>query len=160
MFIRYYLDLALPIEDAEASLLRSPRTWLPGMAERADARGERLLAEVGFGRSGHRLDKMVEITLGEPVRLGATTLLPLSWKATGPERVFPELEADIELAGLGRDRTQLAISARYRPPLGTMGEFLDRALLHRIAEATLKDFLDHVGEALLRPADAEVAVTG
>jgi hypothetical protein len=38
------------------------------------------------------------------------------------------------------------MSARYRPPLGAFGQALDRAMLHRVAEATIKDFLDRVGE--------------
>jgi hypothetical protein len=76
------------------------------------------------------------------------TLLPLSWRATGPERLFPSLEADLEIATLGRSRTQLSISARYRPPLGVVGKALDRVLLHRVAEATIKDFLDRVGEGI------------
>jgi hypothetical protein len=30
--------------------------------------------------------------------------------------------------------------------MGVVGRALDRALLHRVAEATIKDFLDRVGE--------------
>ena len=70
----------------------------------------------------------------------------MTWRATGPERLFPQLDADLEVAALGPQRTQLSISARYRPPLGAFGRALDRALLHRVAEATIKDFLDRVGE--------------
>lgn len=70
----------------------------------------------------------------------------MSWRATGPDRLFPQLDADLEVAALGRGRTQLSISARYRPPMGAAGRALDRALLHRVAEATIKDFLDRVGE--------------
>jgi hypothetical protein len=36
--------------------------------------------------------------------------------------------------------------------MGAVGRMLDRALLHRVAEATVKDFLDRVGERL-RTAD-------
>ena len=61
--------------------------------------------------------------------------------------MFPQLDADIEVAALGAHRTQLSISARYRPPMGTVGRVLDRAMLHRVAEATIKDFLDGVAEA-------------
>ena len=57
-------------------------------------------------------------------------------------------EADLEVAALGPDRTQLSISGRYRTPLGLLGRAMDRALLHRVAEATVKDFLDRAGEAL------------
>ena len=41
------------------------------------------------------------------------------------------------------------MSARYVPPLGVMGRALDRAVLSRVAEATLKDFLDRVADRLV-----------
>ena len=82
--------------------------------------------------------------------------LPLTWEPVGLEGVLPRLDATLELGALGADRTQLAISARYRPPLGVVGQAMDRVLLHRVAEATLKDFLDRLGSAiaLSRPGPA------
>ncbi len=149
MFIRYYLDLPIPFAAVEAELLAQPEAWVPGLARDAESLGEHLLAEVGFAvDEAHRLDKQVEIEFGEPYRIPAKTLLPMSWKATGAERLFPALDADLEVASLGPNRTQLSISARYKPPMGPFGRALDRALLHRVAEATAKDFLDRVGEAL------------
>jgi hypothetical protein len=149
MFIRYFLDLPLPFEEVQETFLASPEAWVPGLARDAEDRGERLLAEVGFSfDDGHRVDKRVEIELGPPFHFPAKTTLPLTWTATGTERLFPSLDADMEIASLGPNRTQLAISARYRPPFGGVGRALDRALLHRVAEATIKDFLDRVGEAL------------
>ena len=127
-------------------MLETPGTWVPGMLGAAEERGERLLAEVGFAVDARRIDKEVEISLGEPYWLSRKTLIPLSWRATGPERLFRQLDADLEIAPLGPQRTQLSISARYRPPLGTLGRALDRAMLHRVAEATIKDLLDRVGE--------------
>ncbi|MFM7718396.1 MAG: hypothetical protein ACKO8G_02735 [Actinomycetota bacterium] len=147
MFVRYYVDLALPFGSVERAFLADPGEWLPGMAHDADERGDRLLGEVGFGQ-GPRIGKRVEVEVGEPAKLHGTTLLPIAWKATATDAVFPSLEADLEIAALGPDRTQLSISARYRPPMGGVGRVLDRALLHRVAEATLKDFLDRVGEGL------------
>jgi hypothetical protein len=44
------------------------------------------------------------------------------------------------------------------PPLGALGRAIDRALLFRVAEATLKDFLDRVREAVLM--DAGLAGSG
>ncbi len=149
MFIRYYLELSFPFEEVEESLLAAPEVWLPGVAREAEDRGEELLGEVGFSfDDDHRLSKEVHIQLGPPYRITGKTVLPLSWKATGPERLFPSLEADLEVAALGGSRTQLSISARYRPPLGVVGKALDRVLLHRVAEATVKDFLDRVGEGI------------
>ncbi|HEU4529351.1 MAG TPA: hypothetical protein VFT80_15670 [Actinomycetota bacterium] len=149
MFIRYFLDLPVPFESLEAALVSEPEAWLPGLARDAESRGERLLAEVGFAvDDAHRLDKRVEIGFGEPHRIPTKTILPMTWHATGVEGLFPSLEADLEVASLGPNRTQLSISARYRPPMGVLGRALDRALLHRVAEATAKDFLDRVGEAV------------
>lgn len=148
MFVRYYLDIAAPFEDVEAALLDDPETWVPGLLRTAEDRGQQLLAEVGFAVDTRRIGKEIEIGLGAPYRFPSKTVLPMTWRATGPERLFPQLEADIEVASLGEDRTQLSISASYRAPMGTVGRALDRALLHRVAEATVKDFLDRVGERM------------
>jgi hypothetical protein len=119
------------------------------MARAAGELGDGLLAEVGFAvREELRIDKEVEIWIGEAYHGSGKTRLPMSWKATGPGRLFPSLDADLEVAGIGAGRTQLAISAQYDPPLGSIGRALDRALLHRVAEATLKDFLDRVAAAV------------
>ena len=148
MFVRYYFELDLPFDQIERALLDSPRDWVPGLADDAQARGELLLAEVGFGRSGYRLGKRVEIVLGEAMQFPSKTVLPMSWRPVGGETLFPSLDADIEVAALGPNRTHLSISARYQPPLGVMGRVIDSALLHRVAEATLKDVLDRAGQAM------------
>ena len=55
------------------------------------------------------------------------------------------------------------MSARYVPPLGAVGRAIDRALLFRVAEATIKDFLDRVARrdrrAARAPADGPAAPT-
>ena len=150
MFIRYYLELQLPFDEVERALLADPGSWLPGMATEAEDQGERLLVEVGFEvGDDRRVNREVEIEVGEPVSVpSTTTTLPIAWKAKRGTHAFPQLDADIEIAALGAGRTQLSMSARYRPPLGMVGRALDRALMHRVAEATVKDFLDRVGERL------------
>jgi hypothetical protein len=148
MFVRYYLDLPIPAPTVEQALLEDPEAWVPGLLRAAEDRGEHLLAEVGFDVDPGRIDKEVEIRLGAPYRTPSKILLPMTWRATGVERLFPQLDADLEVAALGPARTQLSISARYRPPMGAVGRALDRALLHRVAEATVKDFLDRVAERL------------
>lgn len=148
MFIRYFLDLPMPFEEVEEALLASPETWVPNLARDAEDRGEALLIEVGFGSDRIRVDKHVEVQLGVPLRIASKTMLPMTWTPTGAHGLFPALEADIEVAALGPNRTQLSISARYRPPMGLVGRAVDKALLHRVAEATVKDFLDGVGDGL------------
>jgi hypothetical protein len=167
MFVRYYAELARPFADVEAALLSSPEDWVPGLAAEAETRGEQLLAEVGFGPADRRVEKQVRIELGQSFRLASKTILPMIWRATPAAELFPSLEADLEVAPLGAGRTQLSISARYRPPLGALGRAIDRTLLHRVAEATVKDFLDRAGERLLEalpesvpPAPVRSAVDG
>jgi hypothetical protein len=156
MFLRYYVELDLPAEQAQAALLASPSTWLPTLADGAVERAEPLLAEVGVGPGGLRLAKRVAVRLGKPVQFPSKLSLPMTWEPGG--RLLPRLEGELELGTLGRTRTQLAISGRYEPPLGTVGRTVDRLALHRVAEATIKDFLDRVAAMLtamaVEPADS------
>ena len=71
------------------------------------------------------------------------------WEPAGAGALLPRLDADIEVGSLGPERTQVAISGRYTPPLGQAGRVIDRVLLHRVAEATVKDFVDPVAARLL-----------
>jgi hypothetical protein len=148
MFVRYFLELPLPAGRVEQALLDSPAEWLSAVAGTAQRRGDELLAQVGVGPLVQRLAHRVTITIGSPVRFPSMTSLPLTWEPTGHQGLLPRLEADLEVGPLGADRTQLAISARYRPPLGVVGQAIDRVLLHRVAEATVKDFLDRLSATI------------
>ena len=150
MFARYFIELPMSPEQVSVALARHPEEWVPGLAEQANHVGDTLLADVGFGEH-LRIARTVVLELGEPITMATKTLIPLQWEATGPRGVFPSMEADLEIAPLSADRTQLAMSARYVPPMGAVGRAMDRTLLFRVAEATLKDFLDGVGRALMSP---------
>ena len=52
--------------------------------------------------------------------------------------------ADLVAARLVDNETQLSLRGSYTPPLGWVGEALDRALLHRVAESTVKEFVDRI----------------
>ena len=148
MFARYFVELAIEPTTVTDLLRRSPQSWLPGLATEATHHGDVLLAKVGFGHEV-RIERKVEITLGVPVELASKTVLPLQWTPSGASGLFPALEADLEIARLADSRTQLAMSARYDPPLRALGRVLDRAILSRVAEATIKDFLDRVANAII-----------
>ena len=63
-------------------------------------------------------------------------------------RLFPVLDADLTLAPAGQNAASLRLDGTYRPPLGSLGAELDRLLLHRVAEATIHNFLERVAAAL------------
>lgn len=149
MFARYFIELPMDAWQVEAALTDEREAFLQPIARSATDRGDRLLADVGFGDTV-RIERLVAIDLGPSVRTTSKTIIPFSWRATGTSAgLFPTMEGDLEVASLGTFLTQLSISARYSPPLGVVGRMLDRAVLHRIAEATLKDFLDQLGSILL-----------
>ena len=149
MFVRYFVEIALPCDAVETVVTASPETWLPVMATEADESGQRLLADAGIGHD-FRIGRTVELDVGPPIRLSTKTLIPLGWRSTGAASLFPAMEADLEIAPLGDHRCQLALNGRYRPPMRSLGRVLDRALLSRVAEATVKDFLDHVRDRILQ----------
>ena len=49
---------------------------------------------------------------------------------------------------LGPDLTQLTFQGSYTPPLGLPGRLLDRWVLHRVAEANVKNLVDRIAKAL------------
>jgi hypothetical protein len=148
MFVRYFTVLPFPFGETERALTATPAEWLRGLANGIQDRGDALFAEVGSRANGHRLATRVEVDIREPVRTPSRTILPLSWSAVGGRGLFPRLQGDLEIARLGSESTHLAISACYQLPMGASGTTIDPPVLQRIAEATVKDFLDRTAHRL------------
>ncbi len=110
-------------------------------------------ARVGPARPVPGLSKLVQVRVREPVQRGAMTVVTLRWEATGAsERLFPVLDADITLIPDGDDATLIGLEGVYGLPAGSAGEMLDRAILHRIAAATIRSFLNRLAAAIQDPA--------
>lgn len=152
MFVYYFCHVAGPFEKARAVFEDDPQRWLPAYLEKAFDRGDALRVTVGIG-DGFRLSKDLLVSIGEIRKDEAKVSLPIDAKATGEARLFPHLSADLELARLGDELAQLTLRGSYKPPLGWVGQMLDRALLHRIAEAAVKDFVEQIAERLSQETD-------
>ena len=99
------------------------------------------------------MSRLVEVQFRNLVQHGDTAVLTLRWQVTGPGgRLFPVLDADISISPDGKDATVLAMAGAYRPPLGAAGAQLDRAIMHRVATATIRRFVDRIAEAIAHPA--------
>jgi len=142
MFVKSYLELGQPIEQVCACLLgERPESWIPGIVE-AEARWQgELLAQVGIDLGGRRLGQVGSVSVGEIADVGGGLMIPITWRSVGIDGLFPVVEADLQVAPMGPELTQLSINARYTPPLGPIGTIVDRALMHRLAEAVIRDFL-------------------
>jgi hypothetical protein len=150
VFLRSYVDVARPIEEVEAEMAAGVQNWLPDMAKDANGAGERLLSELGFKLGNRRIGRQITVEIGAPKATAGLMFLPIRWRSATESGLFPTLDGVLEVAALGGARTMLGLSADYEPPLGLIGKIADRALFHRVAEVTVKDFLERIGARLLR----------
>jgi hypothetical protein len=153
VFIYYFAQLRLPFEKVEERTCRLLRD-LTGWADAAYRDGEDLKARVGIGGKRGVIAKTVTLDVGRPVRTPHQTTIPLSWKATGAPSLFPQMNADLTVARVGPELAQLGFSGSYEAPGGPVGQAIDEALLHRIAESSVKGFVDRIAEAIAADADS------
>lgn len=137
-----------PSREVEAAFAAAVANWMPALVQQADGVGERLLSELGFNVGKNRIQRQIDVTVGSSQRIVGATLIPIRWRSASASSIFPVLEGQLEIAPLGTDNTQLGLSATYEPPLGLVGQIADRALLHRVAEVTVKDFLESVAKRI------------
>jgi hypothetical protein len=120
--------------------------------------GEQLCLRLQPSRKHPHFGKKVFVDIGETYPRGDGLILPVHWWAKGITQLFPRLDADLEVMPVGEDTTQLTFSGRYDPPLGGVGRRLDKMLLHRFAQASIRSFLNRMGENLEDPTVAGIAV--
>ena len=129
--------------------------WLAGASGDAYGDWRRGLARVGPVGPTTGLSRLVDVRFRYLVVHDRSAVLALRWEAVGPgNKLFPVLDADITLAPHGESATLLALAGAYRPPLGVIGAALDRALLRRVAVATVQGFVNRIGDAVADPAGA------
>jgi hypothetical protein len=107
------------------------------------------------------LSKLVRVQVRELAWTDESAGLAIRWEATGSGgALFPVLDADIRLVRAGEHVTRLAMAGSYRPPLGSLGEALDQAILHRVTAATIRSFLAQVAARIGgQPGAAEAAAS-
>jgi len=95
------------------------------------------------------VSKLVRVQVRQLSWTDLSAGLALRWEATGPGGgLFPVLDADLKLAPDGPG-TMLMMAGSYRPPLGPLGEALDRAILRRVATATIRSFVAQVAAQIV-----------
>jgi hypothetical protein len=134
-----------------ASLLRG--SWLLGACREAYDEGITGLTTVGPPGAGPGLSRLAEVQFHDLVRRGDTAVLQLRWQVTGGGgSLFPVLDADITLSPDGEHATVLAMAGAYRLPPGAAGAEMDRAIVHRVATATIRSFVNRIGDVIAHPA--------
>jgi len=158
-------DRGLPVSFAVASsrleeLARG--RLLNGPFERVYHGGVEHLLRVGPAGAVPGASRLVRVRFTSPVHRDGEMTVALRWEATGPGGgLFPALDADIQLTDDGGDRSVVTLTGSYRPPLGALGDKLDRMLLHAVALATIRALLTQIAATLEgAPAEASDPVPG
>jgi len=143
MFVYYFVHVNRPFGEVESALVAELNNLGP-FADAAYREGEDLRDQVGLGHDHPLMAKAVQFVSGIPLRGAQQTTVPFAWEATGTPGLFPKLDADLIVAGVGPELSQISMRGTYAPPLGPLGRALDRAVLHRVAEASVKSFVDRI----------------
>ncbi len=162
MLLHDYAFVDAPADRIRERIAADHGEWLSGLAAGAAREGESLRLRVGPIGSLPMLSKTVTIDADPPITRGLITVVPLTWRATGSQGIFPALNADLEVAPLSPETTQMTLRGHYVPPLGAVGERLDRVLMHRVAEATIRSFMRRLAVSLTaspHPVRSEVPIT-
>lgn len=141
VFVQHSIHIHRSITMVSAALAAGPRKWLPHFDGASHA-------EVGPQIGGLALRKKVAIEIGEPVTVGDSTEVPITWRATFIKRLFPVMTGKVELAPVDPHVTRLTVCGMYQPPLGRLGREVDEALMHRVAEATVKELAESIAKRL------------
>ena len=147
VFVYYYIQIDRPIGVVEPrfkSFFSTFNSW----AESAYRDGEDLRANISVGSGPVSVAKSVRMQVGDPSATGDETTVPIIWEATGATALFPKMEGSLMMAAIGSEMTQLAFRGTYDPPMGALGRALDKVLMHRLAESSVKGFVDRIGSAL------------
>ena len=148
MFVAEDVTIAAGARAAQArfaALLHG--SWLAETTQAACDGGSAGLLKVG--PAGPVAAKLVRVCFLDPVYRGDVMTVGLRWQAAGAAGgLFPVLDANISISPAGDDAARLALAGSYRPPLGRLGAGLDRAIMHRVAGATMRCLLQSVAEAL------------
>lgn len=99
------------------------------------------------------LSKLVRVRFAEPVQRDRLITMPMRWQTTGPAgELFPVMDADLTLINDGESQTRIRLDGSYRPPFGRAGTALDRAVMSRLAEATIRSLVEGIADAVADPA--------
>ena len=134
MHVQHTVHIQRPVKDVSAALLDSPSKLFP--------------KSVGVHVAGVPVRKRVSIAFGDPVKTSTWAVIPISWKATSIQKLFPAMNGKLEVAPSSREETRLTVSGMYEPPLGRLGEQLDEALMHHVAEGTVRELAEAIAAKL------------
>lgn len=146
-----YSYAGVAYDDAIATLAREPRRLLQSATDASSSLGGEVVGSLAVDLGGFEVGRDVTIEIGqfEPIEV-LRSILPVRWKAVRGALLYPTVDGQLEIAALSLHppRVQVTLSGEYDPPFGWSGDVIDRAVLHRVAEAVAHRFVGEVAERL------------
>lgn len=145
--LRCYDYVNQPFEKVEA-MLRADAASIFAQATSSAAARERAI-----GVQLHAKLAMLDVSTDVRVKVGPLertmssplgyeiAIFPLTWSAASSPSLFPSMQAKLSVFPLSRGITQVELEGTYDPPLGLLGDAIDAVLGHRIAEASVLQFV-------------------
>jgi hypothetical protein len=156
--LRVYAYVNKPYAAVRQLLQSRASEVFPRATTSAVTRAGEVDAQLRVSAGGVDVGVDVRIHLGSlreeegPKGMSPITRVPITWEAVRAAALFPSMTAELSAWPLTATETQIELEGAYRPPLGAVGNALDAAVGHRVAEAAVHRFLDDVVEQMRRDA--------
>ena len=150
--------LAASSERATKLLSKDPRGLMPESGGRSASPSAVVdLAVVVGGGSAIRQD--VAVTLGVPRSAEGEAWVPISWEPVSHMRMLPSFEGALEVVDQD-GASELSITGTYHVPLGVVGRFGDGLVGRRLAQQSIRTFLERVAQQIDQRAGEDLAHAG
>jgi len=134
MHVHHSVYIQRPVQEVSSALLDSPLKLLP--------------RSVGLRVAGIPVRKRIHLLVGEPESTATWAAIPIWWQPTFGKKLFPVMNGKLEVSPVAKEETRLTVSGMYEPPLGRLGQELDAALMHRVAEGTVRELAETIAKKL------------
>ena len=141
MFIRHSVHIDHPVAACTKALMSGAEEWFPRL-------NDKNMATIGMHIAGLPVRKRVAVSVGKAVKTATWSVIPLDWKATFPENLFPSMSGRIEMAPVDASVSRLTLSGMYQPPMGRVGRRLDETLMQGMADATIKELAESIAKRI------------
>ncbi len=150
--IRCYDYVNQPYDQVCEALRLKSNAVFHAATKSAEARGGAVAAGLHVKFAGFEITKDVEILIKTYTEVesksGKKMTIGFEWKAAETSGLFPSMIAQLDIYPITKSETQLDFHGHYEPPLGIMGKAIDAVLGHRIAEASVHQFVSEVATYL------------
>ncbi len=148
--IRVYDYVNHPYEEVRRLLSSDASAVFRKATKVAALRAKNVASELHVNIAGIEVGTDISISVKavedhpKKIMSSAKTSIQLEWEAAKMPHLFPFMKAELIVHPLTSTETQLVLEGNYEPPLGLLGKALDAVIGHRIAEASVHQFIKDV----------------